>query len=446
MFTQRFFCTTALAALTALAGMAAPAAAFQAGSQKPAPPKKGAPQGEPARSDKDRAPAEAPVSGRPLKPGELYRLRPGDEIAVDVEPQREYSTAGLILPDGRLILKNLKPLDAAGRTLDEITQIIRKELNTYLVDPRVEVTIRRLAPFEPPAPDPADIPPPPGTITVTGAVQRGGPQELPQGIAAQQRPLRVMKAIELAGGVTPNADLSRVEIRHADLTGALVDLATRERQLDPKFNVVLQDGDSVVIPLVPDKATPYVRILGEVISPSRYELKPAMTVEDLILQSGKLTQLADLENVQLQRRDGSVQKLDLIEQQKRGLQGIVYLEEGDIVHIPQFDDRMLLVGAIPGAGPRKIEEGMTLYEFFKRGTPETLTALNNAIVDLDSAQLFRQGDPPRKIDLKDVLGKPESKDNVTLQNGDILFVPARNEKQKSSILSYLPLAFLFAGI
>lgn len=421
---------------------AAPAAAQQPGAEKP-----GAPRGETAKqqSRTEKAPS-TPQPGGLLPPGERYRLRVGDEIGVEVEPQREYSTAGMVLPDGRLVLKNLEAIEAAGLTLDELTTLVRKGLQRFLIGARIEVTIRKLAPVVEPRPAPVEIPPPPGQITVTGAVQRGGPQELPRGAEARLQPLRVLKAIELAGGFTPNADQAEVEIRHADLTRSIVNLSTKELQLDPKHNVELRDGDSVIISPRPEIVARYVRIVGQVGAPARYELKQRMTVEDLILQAGKLSLLADVENVEIQKPDGTVQKLNLVELQKRGLEGIVYLEDGDIVHIPEFRERILLVGAIPGAGPRKIKEGMTLYEFFKQGSPETLAALNNAVVDLDGAQLMRQGDPPRKIDLKDAIGKPESRDNVALKSGDILFVPARNDKQKNSFLSYLPLAFLFAGL
>src|SRR5205823_13349025 len=79
-------------------------------------------------------------------------------------------------------------------------------------------------------------------VTVTGAVTKPGPVDLQEG-------LRVRKAVELAGGALKDADLTRVTIAHPDFTRTVVDLSREEKAADPERNRLLEDGDSVEVPL-----------------------------------------------------------------------------------------------------------------------------------------------------------------------------------------------------
>ena len=351
-----------------------------------------------------------------------YRLQPGDEIAVTVFPQREYECMGAILPDGFLYLKNVGRIRAAGMTIDELTQAITRILERELVNPQVTVTPIRLTP-------PPKEPETPRQVTVVGAVVRSGPIELTPG-------LRVRKALDLAGGTHPQADLKNIIIIHRNLTKTIVDLSTIERVQDPEHNIFLQDGDSIEVRLLPGQQNAYVRILGQVANPGRYEFRPGMTLEDLILMAGRLTILADVENLQLRRANQPVRSIDLIQQQQKGFEGKVPLEPDDEVFVPECKDVVIVIGAVANPGRRRFVPGQTVRDFFVNGSPENAAAVNPAIVALNDVQLVRRGQAAVKLNLADVIRKPDHKDNVQLQNGDVLFLPPRLSNRRS-VLDYL---------
>src|SRR5688572_14364891 len=94
--------------------------------------------------------AAAAVGAQEKKEGGPYRLQAGDEISLEVSPQKTYSSAGIILPDGFVFLRKVGKLRAAGRSLDELTADIRKVLEQDLNEPEVLVTLTKMAPPPPP--------------------------------------------------------------------------------------------------------------------------------------------------------------------------------------------------------------------------------------------------------------------------------------------------------
>jgi protein involved in polysaccharide export with SLBB domain len=387
------------------------------------------------------------LAGAAVTPGETdekpgtpapYRLRPGDELAVSVLPQKEYDCTGVVLPDGVVTLRHVGTLVAAGRTLAEIEGHVLRVLGKELVDPMVTISLVRLAP------EPAPAPVAPGRVTVVGGVLRAGPLDLEPG-------LRLRKALDLAGGAAPGADLKNVVIYHRNLTRTVVDLSLPERVIDPAHNRLLEDGDSVEVPLLPPPAPtreerPTVRITGQVNQPGRRDLAPGMDLEDLIVQAGKLSALADVERIELRRGREPVRVISLTELRKRGAAGRVALEDGDDVHVPEAPDRVFLVGALANPGPRPLRRGESLREFLLASGD--LAVLNPAITNLKAAELIRRGREPVKVDLEAALKRPSAKNDLVLEPGDILFVPPARGPRKR-FLDYLqqisPVGFLFGA-
>lgn len=382
--------------------------------------------------------APAPAAEASEKKTELYRLRPGDEISVSVLPQKEYDCSGVILPDGRVYLRTVGALVVEGLTVPALEELIRKKLEEELVEPVVRVALVRLAP---PPEARMTVEPPPGKITLVGAVGRTGILQLEPG-------LRLRKALDLAGGASRDADLTRVSIIHPDLTRTIVDISTPERVSDPRHNVLLKDGDSVEVPLLPPApvqvANP-VRIAGEVANPGQFELKQGMTLEDLIIAAGRLTVVADLSNVELRRETGPI-TINLLDQREQGLNGKILLQPGDEVYVPAAKDTVLLIGSVQNPGSRPLKPGITIRDFFL--SPEQAAAVAPANQNLDATRVIRRGaKEPIRVDLDDVLKKPKRKDNVTLQPGDVIFIPPRDNRRNNlldTMWRLLPTGFLFS--
>jgi len=391
-----------------------------------------------------------PVPGRaqaeqkptaPAKPtkAELYRLRSGDEISVSVTPQKEYDCGGSILPDGRVYLKTIGALVVEGLTVPELELLLRKKLDEELVDPVVRVAIVRLAP--PPSEIPKgmmDL----GKITLVGAVGRAGPMMLEPG-------LRLRKRLYRSGGAARDADLTKITIFHPDLTRTIVNISTPELVSNPKHNILLSDGDSVEVPLLPPPPTVVanpVRIAGQITNQGQYELKQGMTLEDLLILAGRPTTLADLSRVELRRLKQEPQYLNLLDQRAQGLNGSFKLEPGDVVYIPEMKDQVLLIGAVSLPGSRGLKPGMTVRQFFL--ATEQASSINPGTQNLDKVRIIRQGlKEPLMVDVDGVLKKPNRKDNIPLLTGDVIYITPRQSGERGGILNtigrWMPAGWLF---
>jgi len=386
--------------------------------------------------------ADAPKGDGAKKPVEAYRLQPGDEVAITVSPQKGYDAKGTILPDGVLRLAPIGKIVAAGMTLDELEAYCKKVLSADLKMPDITATLEKLH-----VEMPIDKTPPTvkiGVVTITGAVVKPGPVDLEEG-------LRLKKAIDNAGGPTKDANLDEILIVHKNLTKTIVDLSKDDNVVNPDHNLTLQDGDSVSLKYLPlkDEAPP-ANIDGQVINPGSYPVKDGATLESLITQAGKLTLLADLERVQIQRAgEKDPQIVNLIDRQNMGLSGQVPIKPGDKVWIGKQKDTITILGMIPKAGPRAFKPGTTVRDFFQQGGEDLSAAMNPALVDLNNAELIRNGEEKsRKLPLKDILRKKDHPLNVALETGDVIYLPDKTSKSGgllSKITQIAPLATLFAA-
>jgi len=173
----------------------------------------------------------APLAGQAVHAADQdgYRLQPGDVVFVSVWKEADLQGEVLVRPDGGLSFPLAGEQVAAGRTVEDLRKSIEDKLRKYIPDPVVTVSVRQIGG---------------NRIYVVGKVNRPG--EFPF-----SRPLDVMQSLAMAGGATPYAGLNDIRIlrrengkqvaipfRYEDVAGG--------RKLEQ--NVVLQSGDTVVVP------------------------------------------------------------------------------------------------------------------------------------------------------------------------------------------------------
>lgn len=387
----------------------------------------------------------APAPAPPAAPaGSLidrnHLLGPGDLIEIAVEPTivPDFSRKVRLFKDGSFDYGKLGTIQAAGLTTKELAEKLTDELKKIFRRPSATVSILEIY-VPPPPPKEEKVTP---RITVLGAVQKKGVLDLPE-----PKPLRILIA-EI--GPTEKADLSRVRVKFQDGTYRNADFATPLLTGDFKDDLVLKGGEEVIVlerPAELSKVLGSVRILGLVLNPNQYELKPGMTLEDLIIAAGKMSLLADPEHVQL-RRGGEIRTIDLEAQRRLGLMGQIKLETGDEVFIPGYENTVMLVG-VSSPGRRPLKAGQKVREFFYEGGPDVQFALNPKEVNQRAVELHRwEGNSMKvsKIDLPALLRHPEDKRNVELRSGDVLVLqpskgPARTAMDYIRDLPYV--GFLF---
>jgi polysaccharide export outer membrane protein len=158
-----------------------------------------------------------------------YRLQPGDLLQVVVWKETDLQSEVLIRPDGGISFALAGDMQAAGLSTDQL----RAELETRVrkLVPGAVVTVSVKAPNG-------------NRIFVIGKVARPGDFPL-------LRPVDVMQAISMAGGVTPFASTNGIRVLHRE---GMHQNSVRFRYNDVakgrhlEQNILLQSGDTVIVP------------------------------------------------------------------------------------------------------------------------------------------------------------------------------------------------------
>lgn len=173
------------------------------------------------------AAAEEPVRAVPDDP---YRIQAGDVLMVSVWKEPELQGDVIVRTDGALSFPLTGDILAAGMTIDNLRKEISQRLEEYVPDAAVAVALKAAAG---------------NRIYVLGKVNRPG--EFPFG-----KPIDVMQAISLAGGMTPYASPNSIHILRRGPGGRQDAIPFRYAEVEQgvglEQNILLIGGDTVVVP------------------------------------------------------------------------------------------------------------------------------------------------------------------------------------------------------
>jgi polysaccharide export outer membrane protein len=160
-----------------------------------------------------------------------YRLGPEDIISVSVFGQDRYSRSGIIVPPSGRISLALIPggVFVNGKTVDEVSDAIKKRYDEYIIDPQVSVSLDKASSYR---------------YSVIGDVTQPG-------IRLMNRRLTVTEALGEAGGVLPTGDRTKVVVlrRKADgnLTPIPVNVSAIYKGKAPDVTYLVP-GDQIIVP------------------------------------------------------------------------------------------------------------------------------------------------------------------------------------------------------
>ncbi len=117
-----------------------------------------------------------------------YLLRPGDTVEVHYRFTPEFDSTATVSPDGRVALKNIGLVPAAGDTVQTLQEHIVKAASSQLVNPEITITLKD---FDRPE------------ITGGGDVNTPGHFEL-------RKPTTALGAILMAGGPRQDGAMNHV--------------------------------------------------------------------------------------------------------------------------------------------------------------------------------------------------------------------------------------------
>ncbi len=159
-----------------------------------------------------------------------YRLGPQDVISVEVFGQcPDYCKAGITVPPTARIsyplIKN--GIKVAGKTVDQVQEEIKKQLEEYIIDPQVTVTLEKVGSAR---------------FSVLGDVATPG-------VKMMERRLSVYEAIVESGGILRTGDGKRVVVIRQTANGLtsisvnLTEIARGKAEM-----IYLVPGDQVIVP------------------------------------------------------------------------------------------------------------------------------------------------------------------------------------------------------
>ena len=158
-----------------------------------------------------------------------FIIEANDILEIFVWKEPDLSRKVLVRPDGYISFPLVQDMKAAGMTPAELKEALEGKLLEYLTAPNVTVIVDAIMHYR---------------IYVTGKVQ--GPSSF-----ILEKPITVLQAISLAGGLQEFADESEVKIVRATARGySYLDFDYKEviKGKNVAQNIYLESGDVVVVP------------------------------------------------------------------------------------------------------------------------------------------------------------------------------------------------------
>lgn len=226
--------------------------------------------------DSGPAPGSASAEAR-----SSYTLQPLDDIEIRAYNIPELNTALKIRPDGRIAVLLLDEITAAGKTPEELSQLLTTEYSKHFRKPKITVVVRSFAAQ---------------SVYVGGEVTKAGAVPLRSGLTAVQ-------AVVGAGGLKETVSGDEVLIVHDAGTQTektevvnVNDVLKRRRP-----DTVLKPSDIIYV----QKSYVNVFVGGEVAKPGLVPLGGNMTMLTAILEAGGFKETAKASAVVLIRDNGN---------------------------------------------------------------------------------------------------------------------------------------------
>lgn len=172
------------------------------------------------------------LAGATTAPGgsaATYMVQPADILEISVWKEEGLQREVLVRPDGGFSFPLVGDIKAQGKSVEEIRSEVATKLKKYIPDPVVTVVVKQILG---------------NRIYVIGKVNRPG--EFVVG-----RYVDVMQALSMAGGASTFASLNDIKILRrigVKQTAIPFRYSDIEKGRNLEQNIILQDGDVVVVP------------------------------------------------------------------------------------------------------------------------------------------------------------------------------------------------------
>lgn len=159
----------------------------------------------------------------------MYKVQPGDALTISVWKEPDLTGDVIVHPDGTFSVPLIGAIQASNRTIEDIQRDAIKNLSKYIPDPVVTIGLKASVGKQ---------------VYVLGQVNAPG-------VFTISKSTDVMQALSLAQGMTSYASANKIRIlrRKGDQQLAIdFRYSDVEKGKNLEQNILLQDGDTVVVP------------------------------------------------------------------------------------------------------------------------------------------------------------------------------------------------------
>src|ERR1051325_9619659 len=183
------------------------------------------------QSDKAKPAPEAPKATADDKSkSDEYVIGPDDILSIVVWKEPDFSKVAPVRPDGMISVALAGDVKAAGLTVRELQESLKKQLTAFVANPEVSVTVQESRSQK---------------INIMGQVNKPGTYPL-------TGPTKVLDALALAGGFRDFAKTKKIYVLRTMADGKQVKLpfnyneVIKGNQMDT--NISLEPRDTIVVP------------------------------------------------------------------------------------------------------------------------------------------------------------------------------------------------------
>jgi len=167
-----------------------------------------------------------------------------------------------------------------------------------------------------------------------------------------------------------------------------------------------------------------VMVLGEAVSPGSYVVSAGATVTSALFQSGGISDIGSLRNIEVRRNGRNVATLDLYDMLLRGTsRGDVQLLPGDAVFVPVAEIQVAVSGMVKRPAIYEVKKGVKVLEILDLAGGLSSHAFRGRV------RLDRVESHNRKVVLDISMEKVGGASNPPVMDGDILFVDQVLDKE-----------------
>jgi len=160
-----------------------------------------------------------------------YRIGPEDVLEVMVWKNTDLTRTVTVRPDGKVSLPLIGDVQASGLTTQELKTVVTQRMKEYIETPEVSILVSNINSY---------------FYYILGEIVKPGKYPLKERTT-------VLQAISMAGGFTPFASKNGMSLFRKDsVSSSEIKLRIRYDDIisseDPKKNLFIQSGDTIVIP------------------------------------------------------------------------------------------------------------------------------------------------------------------------------------------------------